>query len=98
MRIIEAEQAKYLIKSLQHHPSPYIIFDKSNGVEWLNNAAHYIFSLQDDESISINDIKNVKKDSNNTEVSEIRCIFFWGKVFILSKLHFDFYHSWSHAF
>jgi len=69
MRIIEAEQAKYLIKSLQHHPSPYIIFDKSNGVEWLNNAAHYIFSLQDDESISINDIKNVKKDSNNTEIA-----------------------------
>ena len=69
MRIIEAEQAKYLIKSLQHHPSPYIIFDKSNGVEWLNNAAHYIFSLQDDESISINDITNVKKDSNNTEIA-----------------------------
>ena len=51
MRIIEAEQAKYLIKSLQHHPSHYIILDKSNGVERLNKAAHYIFSLQDDLSL-----------------------------------------------
>ena len=28
MTIIEDQQAKYLIKSLQHHPSPYVIFCK----------------------------------------------------------------------
>ena len=52
MKIIEVEQAQYLIKSLQHHPSPYIIYDKDSGVEWLNNSAQYIFNLNDDESIS----------------------------------------------
>jgi len=33
MTIIEEQQAKYLIKSLQHHPSPYLIFCKERGVE-----------------------------------------------------------------
>ena len=61
MKIIEAEQAQYLIKSLQHHPSPYIIYDKDSGVEWLNNSAQYIFNLKDDESISIEPITDVKK-------------------------------------
>ena len=56
MKIIEVEQAQYLIKSLQHHPSPYIIYDKDSGVEWLNNSAQYIFNLNDDESISIEPI------------------------------------------
>lgn len=69
MRIIEAEQAKYLIKSLQHHPSPYIIFDKSNGVEWLNNSAQYIFSLQNDESISIGNISSINKNSVKNEIA-----------------------------
>ena len=69
MRIIEAEQAKYLIKSLQHHPSPYIIFDKSNGVEWLNNSAQYIFSLENDESISIGNISSINKNSVNNEIA-----------------------------
>ena len=69
MRIIEAEQAKYLIKSLQHHPSPYIIFDKSNGVEWLNNSAQYIFSLENDESISIGNISSINKNSVSNEIA-----------------------------
>ena len=35
MRIIEAEQAKYLIKSLQHHPSPYVILTNRMGLNGL---------------------------------------------------------------
>ena len=69
MKIIEAEQAQYLIKSLQHHPSPYIIYDKDSGVEWLNNSAQYIFNLKDDESISIEPITDVKKNNNKSEIA-----------------------------
>ena len=69
MKIIEAEQAQYLIKSLQHHPSPYIIYDKDSGVEWLNNSAQYIFNLNDDESISIEPITDVKKNNNKSEIA-----------------------------
>ena len=67
MKIIEVEQAQYLIKSLQHHPSPYIIYDKDSGVEWLNNSAQYIFNLNDDESISIEPITDVKKNNNKSQ-------------------------------
>ena len=70
MKIIEAEQAQYLIKSLQHHPSPYIIFDKNSGVEWLNNSAQYIFNLKDDESISIEPITDINKNASYTISNE----------------------------
>ena len=69
MKIIEAEQAQYLIKSLQHHPSPYIIFDKNSGVEWLNNSAQYIFNLKDDESISIEPITDINKNVIKSEIA-----------------------------
>ena len=69
MKIIEAEQAQYLIKSLQHHPSPYIIFDKNTGVEWLNNSAQYIFNLKDDESISIEPITDINKNVIKSEIA-----------------------------
>jgi len=54
MTIIEEQQAKYLIKSLQHHPSPYLIFCKQRGVEWMNKSAQYVFdtSLIDDIKIA----------------------------------------------
>ena len=52
MTIIEEQQAKYLIKSLQHHPSPYLIFCKDRGVEWMNKSAQYVF-----DTSSIDDIK-----------------------------------------
>ena len=51
MTIIEDQQAKYLIKSLQHHPSPYLIFCKDVGVEWMNQSAQYVFDTSE-----INDI------------------------------------------
>ena len=43
MTIIEDQQAQYLIKSLQHHPSPYLILTKEAGVEWMNKSAQYVF-------------------------------------------------------
>ena len=54
MTIIEEQQAKYLIKSLQHHPSPYLIFCKERGVEWMNKSSQYVFdtSLIDDIKIA----------------------------------------------
>ena len=51
MTIIEDQQAKYLIKSLQHHPSPYVIFCKEGGVGWMNKSAQYVF-----DTTKINDI------------------------------------------
>ena len=51
MTIIEDQQAQYLIKSLQHHPSPYLILTKETGVEWMNKSAQYVF-----DTIEISDI------------------------------------------
>ena len=51
MTIIEDQQAQYLIKSLQHHPSPYLILTKETGVEWMNKSAQFVF-----DTIEISDI------------------------------------------
>ena len=53
MTIIEDQQAKYLIKSLQHHPSPYLIFCKDDGVEWMNQSAQYVFDTSAIDDIGI---------------------------------------------
>ena len=53
MTIIEDQQAKYLIKSLQHHPSPYLIFCKDVGVEWMNQSAQYVFDTSEINDIGI---------------------------------------------
>ena len=53
MTIIEDQQAKYLIKSLQHHPSPYLIFCKDDGVEWMNQSAQYVFDTTEISDIGI---------------------------------------------
>ena len=53
MTIIEDQQAKYLIKSLQHHPSPYVIFCKEGGVEWMNKSAQYVFDTKKINDINI---------------------------------------------
>ena len=53
MTIIEDQQAKYLIKSLQHHPSPYLILSKSTGIEWMNKSSQYVFDTSNIEEINI---------------------------------------------
>ena len=59
MTIIKDQQAKYLIKSLQHHPSPYLIFCKENGVEWMNQSAQYVFDTPSIEDINIEPIVSI---------------------------------------
>ena len=53
MTIIEDQQAKYLIKSLQHHPSPYLILSKNTGIEWMNKSSQYVFDTSNIEDINI---------------------------------------------
>ena len=53
MTIIEDQQAKYLIKSLQHHPSPYLILSKNTGIEWMNKSSQYVFDTSNIEDIHI---------------------------------------------
>ena len=53
MTIIEDQQAKYLIKSLQHHPSPYLILSKNTGIEWMNKSSEYVFDTSNIEDINI---------------------------------------------
>ena len=59
MTIIKDQQAKYLIKSLQHHPSPYLIFCKEDGVEWMNQSAQYVFDTPSIEDINIAPIVSI---------------------------------------
>ena len=53
MTIIEDQQAQYLIKSLQHHPSPYLILTKEAGVEWMNKSAQYVFDTTEISDFNI---------------------------------------------
>ena len=53
MTIIEDQQAQYLIKSLQPHPSPYLILTKEAGVEWMNKSAQYVFDTTEISDIDI---------------------------------------------
>ena len=39
------QELNYLTKSLQHHPSPYIIYELDGSIAWANIAANYIFNL-----------------------------------------------------
>ena len=50
------QELNYLTKSLQHHPSPYIIYELDGSIAWANIAANYIFNL---------DKKDIFKDSND---------------------------------
>lgn len=53
----------YLFKSLQHHPSPYLICEKDGALKWINLASEYIFRLNEINEIKL---KNFNlKDSNN---------------------------------
>ena len=65
MTIIEDQQAKYLIKSLQHHPSPYLILSKNTGIEWMNKSSQYVF-----DTSNIEETENDQGDVSLEEVSE----------------------------
>ena len=55
------QELNYLTKSLQHHPSPYIIYELDGSIAWANIAANYIFNLN-----SLNDLSVVKIDEKIT--------------------------------
>ena len=55
------QELNYLTKSLQHHPSPYIIYELDGSIAWANIAANYIFNLN-----SLKDLSVVKIDEKIT--------------------------------
>ena len=55
------QELNYLTKSLQHHPSPYIIYELDGSIAWANIAANYIFNLN-----SLNELSVVKIDEKIT--------------------------------
>ena len=57
------QELNYLTKSLQHHPSPYIIYELDGSIAWANIAAKYIFNLDTLEELSV--IKIDEKITNN---------------------------------
>ena len=42
----------YLFKSLQHHPSPYIICEKDGTIKWVNLSAEFVFRLKKTDEIN----------------------------------------------
>ena len=56
------EHLDYLFKSLQHHPSPYIIYDLDGSIRWLNLASEHIFRTRDISEIKISKINLNEKD------------------------------------
>ena len=69
MTVIEGQQAKYLIKSLQHHPSPYLIYEKNSGIEWINKSAEYVFDSKDLSEISIASLASHVKTKKTQEIA-----------------------------
>ena len=57
------QELNYLIKSLQHHPSPYIIYELDGSIAWANIAAKYIFNLNTLDELAV--VKIDEKITNN---------------------------------
>ena len=57
------QELNYLIKSLQHHPSPYIIYELDGSIAWANIAAKYIFNLKTLDELAV--VKIDEKITNN---------------------------------
>ena len=85
MTIIEDQQAQYLIKSLQHHPSPYLILTKEAGVEWMNKSAQYVF---DTTEISDIDIAPIVSHASSKKIEAIGSSFQSDLELSLRKIKF----------
>ena len=57
------QELNYLTKSLQHHPSPYIIYELDGSIAWANIAANYIFNLSTLDELAV--VKIDEKITNN---------------------------------
>ena len=42
----QEKHLEYLFRSLQHHPSPYVIYDLDGSIRWANIAAKFIFRVK----------------------------------------------------
>ena len=75
-RMHSDQELNYLTKSLQHHPSPYVIYELDGSIAWANIAATYIVnlgSLDELYVVKIDEklIKNLEKlESNALYVEE----------------------------
>ena len=56
----QKEHLDYLFRSLQHHPSPYLIYELDGSLKWSNLAARYIFRMDNLKDLSI---KNIDQES-----------------------------------
>tara|TARA_B100001057_G_scaffold447491_1_gene487019 strand:+ start:1598 stop:2692 length:1095 start_codon:yes stop_codon:yes gene_type:complete len=54
----------YLFKSLQHHPSPYLICEKDGTLKWVNIASEYIFRLKEINEIQLKNFDPKNFNSN----------------------------------
>ena len=52
----QKEHLDYLFRSLQHHPSPYLIYELDGSLKWSNLAARYIFRMDNLKDLSIKNI------------------------------------------
>ena len=49
----QKEHLDYLFRSLQHHPSPYLIYELDGSLKWSNLAARYIFRMDNLKDLSM---------------------------------------------
>tara|TARA_B100001146_G_C16189007_1_gene438203 strand:- start:1107 stop:2216 length:1110 start_codon:yes stop_codon:yes gene_type:complete len=60
------EHLDYLFKSLQHHPSPYLIYDLEGNIKWANLAAEFIFRIEKLTELSIIKLDLASIQSSNS--------------------------------
>ncbi|SVD83324.1 uncharacterized protein METZ01_LOCUS436178, partial [marine metagenome] len=64
---METEQhLQYLFRSLQHHPSPYVIYELDGSIRWTNIAAQFILRIKDLSDLSI----KVPKEANKIQLDK----------------------------
>jgi len=63
----QEKHLEYLFRSLQHHPSPYVIYDLDGSIRWANIAAKYIFRVKELTDLSIKVPEDNKKNMTNED-------------------------------
>ncbi len=68
----QQQHLDYLFRSLQHHPSPYLIYEMDGSIKWANLAANYIFRMENLSDLTIKKIdteESVSKTSNKDRIA-----------------------------
>ena len=63
----QEKHLEYLFRSLQHHPSPYVIYDLDGSIRWANIAAKYIFRVKELTDLSIKVPEDNKENITNED-------------------------------